>query len=235
MASVVPALSPRLQDTLAAFAAGGVSLSPDEIVWLATLRRPCDHPADGSIPWVMGAPVDYAGVKWYPLHRLAESWWVRANDLLADDQHMQVALYLYAHAFSGTGDKRLLNTMTRAGIRKAVSEWFANLPIQDAQIVPLCDRLRELDGEDDCVPAIDPKPSTGERATDDLPAFVSIMCKAFPGVSPEYWLTECSASEARGMLDKVSSDDNFATSMQRSNAIRNYLTAVKWLWRIHRG
>ena len=60
------------------------------------------------------------------------------------------------------------------------------------------------------------------------------MCKAFPGVSPEYWLTGISANDARDMLLDVA-DENFATSTDRTEAIKNFLKAIKWIWVKHNG
>lgn len=237
MASAVPELAPKLRETLEAFKAAGVTLSAAEIVWLADLRRPCDSPADGSVPWVMGAPLAYAGVRWYPLHRLAESWWLRANDLMDGSQTDQIAAYLYAHAHSAVGDTSLRDCMSEEAIRDRVRNWFDMLGIHGGQIDALCDRLRVLDGEENSVP--DPDENGVSEATsggNSSAAFLAVMCKAFPGIAPEYWMTGCSAAEARAMLDGVSDDDSgFAKSERRTNAIRNYLKAVKTLWGIHRG
>ena len=236
MASPVPELAPRLAEALIAFRESGVCSTDAEIVWLAELRWPCDHPRDGSVPWVMGSPLSFSGVNWYPMHRLAESWFVRAMAILAGDEHLQTAAYLYAHAASAPGDRSLQGLMTESAIRAFLSDWLDSQPIHsDAdQMAALCDSFRELDGEDGSVPDPDAKPTAPEPIQDDLPQFVATICQAFPGVLPSFWLTELPAHEIRAMLAKVNEgSDNFATSPSRTTAIGNWLKAVKWVWKNH--
>jgi len=226
-----PSLHPRLQDTLDAFEASGVTLSAAEVCWLYSLRQPCDHPTDGSVPWVMGAPFEYAGVEWYPWHRLAATWFLRYFKLLDGEDHAQITLYLYAHAHSAPGDKSLRDLYGVERVRSVVSEWYDSLPLHDDQMEPLCNRLRELDGESDSIPDTDKRAKAEtEPHADNGARFAAVMCKAFPGSTPEYWLTEISAGDARAMLDDMTSE-GFATSENRREAIANYLKAVKWLWR----
>ncbi len=92
MPSPVPELAPKLAEVLMIFRESDVCPTDEEIVWLAELRRPCGHPSDGSVPWVMGAPLSFSGVKWYPMHRLAESWFVRSMAILAGDANVETAL-----------------------------------------------------------------------------------------------------------------------------------------------
>ena len=229
-----PELPPKLAATLDAFESEGIQPTAKEIVALADLRRKCDGKNDGSVPWIMGAPLDYAGVTWWPLHRLAESWWLRANELLAGNIEDQVYVYLYAHAFSAAGDRSLRMLTGTDSIRQAVRAWYNDLALHEDQVIELTNRLRELDGDTDNVPDPDAKPVIiSEPRTDDGTGFVATMCKAFPGVSPEYWNTEIAAKDARSMLDVASEGGDFATSSDRSEAIGNYLKAVKWIRKAH--
>ena len=233
MTAPVPDLSPKLAATLDAFRAEGITLSPAEVVWLATLRARCDGKGEGGVPWVMGSPLDYAGVQWWPLHRLAEAWWLRANTLLSEVAEDQIAVYLFAHAHSAPGDRSLRMLTNAAAIRKAARTWFRDLPLHDGQVVELCNRLRELDGDGDGVPDPDAKPVETAPGRDDTHGFLAVMCKAFPGVPPEYWMSEIPAHDARKILFGASSDGGWATSPERTEAQKNYLKAVKWLWRTH--
>ena len=76
--------------------------------------------------------------------------------------------------------------------------------------------------------AVDTQPDNGSQ-------FAAIMCKAFPGCAPEFWLTGISSGDCRKMLESVASDGPFATSPERTRAIANYLKAVKTLWRKYSG
>lgn len=231
---VAPSLSPKLLAALDAFRAGGVSPTDEEIVWLAMLRNKCDKVSDGSIPWVMGAPVSYGGVDWYSLHRLAESWWLRSFKLLAGNQRDQVLVYIFAHAHSKPGDTTLRGLMGSQQISEAVNAWADDLAIHDDQLDELCDRLGVLDGNSENIPDPAAKPEESSDCVDAPQTFAGIMCKAFPGVSPEYWLTGIAANDARIMLCDASSE-NFAESAQRTEAIQNFLKAVKWVWLNHNG
>ena len=232
MASAVPELSQRLQDTLAAFAAEGVTLAPSEIVWLAELRRPCDHPSDGSIPWIMGAPLKYGGETFWPLHELASCWFSRAYKVVEWSDVGGVACYLYAHTRSAPGDISLRFLTQSEDIRTTVLDWYENAAIHERQLEVLTAELRRLDGNDSCVPDPDEKNDGAARdyPHDNGAQFAAIMCKAFPGATPEYWLTEISSGDARKMLEKIADDAPFATSPERTRAIANYLKAVKTLW-----
>jgi hypothetical protein len=253
-----PDLSPRLRATLDAFEASGVTLSHEEVVWLAELRRPCDNPSDGSVPlsheevvwlaelrrpcdnpsdgsvpWVMGAPLEYGGIRWYPNHRLADGWFLRAYALMDGDPQARLVAYLYAHAHSAPGDVSLRELTTVESMERVLSEWFDALPIQDAQLEPLCVKLRELDGETKQVPDHASKYGDADVVPDDpCASFASAMCHAFPGTTPEYWLTEISTADAKRILTGASTG-GFAESDDRRESIANYLKAVKWIWKRH--
>jgi len=236
MSSPVPELAHRLAEVLRAFRDAGVEPTSEEIVWLADLRRACDKPCDGSIPWLCGAPVEWCGVKWYAMHRLAEGWFLRAMALTGDDNHTQTAIYLYAHAFSAPGDRSLINISTIADIEREVMPWYDALPMPDDadQITALCERLTEIDGGVASVPDPD-RSETETESEDNSTRFVALACKAFPGVSPDYWLTDMPSHAIREMISSMSATegDGWATSERRTSAIANWLKAVKWVWRNH--
>ncbi len=228
----IPDLPPKLAATLDAFRAEGIELPASAVVWLARLRDRCDGRGDGGVPWVMGAPVVYGGVPFWPLHLLAESWWLRAHDAMVGTPHDGVAVYLYAHAHAAPGDASLRMLMDVGKIRRVTAEWYKALPIHAGQIEELCKRIDALDGNTTAV--ADPN-SKGEGSAPPerrgtTRAFVAILCKAFPGLSPEYWLTGISAHDARGMLAEASSGGEWATSPERTEAQKDYLKAVRWLW-----
>ena len=236
MASVVPQLPARVQETLDAFRADGIELTHAEVAWLVEIRKSCDRPSDGSIPWVMGAPVKYGGEVFWPLHELADSWWTRAHKLVEFDSLGKVACFLFAHTRSAPGDTSLRMLTGTEEIREAVLSWYEQSAIHRGQILEIQQRLMRLDGIEDSVEDPDAKPrEQTDTATRSSTRFVSAMCKAYPGVTPEYWLTEISASDAHRMMEDACSDGVFATSPERTKAITSYLRAVKTLWRNHRG
>ena len=234
MDSPVPALAPHLAKALAALREGGVNPTDAEIVWLGRLRHKCDNPDDGSIPWVMGAPIEYGGVAFYPVHRLAESWFLRAFKLFDGDDEMQIAAFLFAHAHSGIGDTTVRKYVTAGAIRDTLVEWWDELPIHGEQVPVLCEALRKLDGEGESVPDADEKTECAHIAcTSSVPTSIAALCKAFPGVSPEYWLTDISSADSMEMLVSVGSGGSWAESYERRTAVANWLKAVKWVWRNH--
>ena len=234
MASPVPDLAPKLADALQVFRDSGIEPTAAEIVWLADLRRACDRPHDGSVPWVMGSPVEYGGVKFYPLHRLAESWFVRSMAIAGDDE-LKGAIYLFAHAHSGVGDVTVRDLSTMADLERVVRPWFEALPIHEEQAEALCEVLARIDGGGENVPDPD---KADEQAPDheqaSMTQFVSLAMRAFPGVAPSFWLTDMPSAAVREMMCDVSSDGSgWAVSAQRTQAITNWLRAVKWVWRNH--
>ena len=227
MQSPVPEIAPHLTATLAALRADGISPSDAEVVWLARLRWVCDHPEDGSIPWVSGAPVQYGGAIFWPMHRLGELWFIRAHRLLEGMDKLQVAAYMFAHVNSAPGDRTLLYITSDADVVREVSEWFDMLALHDDQIIVLTDRLRQLDGQAD-VETVSNGTDDAPAITDSITAGTAGLCKAFPGTTPDYWMSGVSAAEARGMMESVATHNGcFANSPRRTRAVSNYLNAVK--------
>jgi len=235
MSSPVPELAPRLAETLCAFREAGVEPTDSEIVWLAILRRPCDHPIDGSLPWLIGAPFNYAGIAWYPIHHLAELWFIRVKKLLNESDAPDVAhmaAFMFAHAHSVPGDVTVRTIGTLPEIVNTCTEWLNSLPIHAGQFLPLINRLRELDKNTATIPD-----GTEDRSDEVLASQhsgVAIMTKAFPGTTPEFWLTGVASSDAREYVSAVSDGGGkFATSTTRTSAQTDYLKAVKVVWENH--
>ena len=235
MDNPVPDLAPRLAKALAAFRESGVEPTDAELVWLASLRAKCDNPTDGSVPWVMGAPLEYGGIKWHPMHRLAESWFLRAFKLFDGDDILQISAFLFAHAHSGIGDKTVREYMSDESMRAKLNDWRDGLAIQDDQIPELCETLRGMDGQGEFVPDLtDGKVEDIEpMAPSSVPQNVAALCKAFPGVSPEFWLTDISSNDSMLMLATACNESGWAESPLRRAAVANWLKAIKWVWRNH--
>ena len=230
-----PPISPKLSIALEAFRADGISPTDEEIIWLASLRHKCDRMTDGSVPWMIGAPLSFCGIDFYSLHRLAESWWLRCFHLLDGNPRDQVLVYIFAHVHSKPGDITLRGLMNVDIIRDVINDWANDQAMHDEQIDKLCERLSEMDGNAESIPDPDDaydKSVDSDGYQDHSISFVSIMCKAFPGISPEFWLSEITVKDARKMLADGCSE-NFADSEERTEAIRNFLKAVKWVWHNH--
>jgi hypothetical protein len=230
--SPIPALHPRLAEALATFRRCGINPTDAEIAWLAIVRRDCDRMRDGTIPWVSGAPLDYAGVAWYPLHRLAGVWYARAYALLEGDTSAQVAALLYAHAHSGPGDASLRKLVTEAQIRGVVLPWLDALPIHAEQIGELCDQLRAL--EDRRVSVPDEKADDAEMPADGHTRQTAVLMQAYPGLPAEYWDTGLSAHEVDVMLElAIERASGERTPRAYAKAVQSWLRAVRWVWIAH--
>jgi hypothetical protein len=174
-------------------------------------------------------------VLWYPMHRLAESWFLRAFKLLEGNDVLQIDAFLFAHAHSGIGDVTVRSYMTDEAMRKKLNEWHDDVPVHEEQVATLCDTLRALDGQNDSVPDVRDKDDgdLAEIGTANTPQSIATLCKAFPGVSPEFWLTDISSADSTEMLAAVGSDGGWAESPIRREAVANWLRALKWVWRNH--
>ena len=229
-----PGIHPKLTAALDAFRAAGVQPTDEEIIWLALLRQKCDRPSDGSLAWPMGAPLKAAGENWWQMHRPAEIWFDRAFKAFEGSQRGQVLAFMFAHAHSQSGDKTVNDLTAGDDIRAAVTAWAEAVAIHDSDLEALCDRLTTLDGDGDSVPDPAKKDEPSATQQDTAATFAAMMCKAFPGASPDFWLYEIGAGDARAMLAGVGSED-FSESFERTEAIRNFLKAIKWIWKNHNG
>lgn len=230
-----PGLHPKLRRTLEAFDADGIEITPDQFAWLVTLRNKCDDPSAGAPALVVGSPLSVSGVDFYPMHRLADLWWLRINAAFEGRQGAQIFAFLFAHVRSAPGDTTLRGLMAPHAAMEAVEMWASDVPIHDSELTRICDIVASLDGDDESIP----DPSAPEQEDDVVPQdsgarFAAIMCGAFPGCSPEFWLTGISSRDAIDMLDE-GNGESFATGSHRTTAIANYLKAVKHVRASHHG
>jgi hypothetical protein len=231
--SPAPPLAPHVELTLAAFAEAGITPTFREAGWLVKLREPCDNPESGALPWQCGAPFEYAGVEWYPLHNLASTWMMMMEVHLKQAKSrvlVYAACFLFAHAHSAVGDGSLRKWWVPAKAQREAVRWFRDLPMHIGQTAGLMDRLRELDSYAPAVP--DPNGKAQAASGVDMRRAIGVMMKAFPGTSAEFWWTGCSTADATAYMG-CQSGGVFATSPARNAAIENYLKAVRWVWRLH--
>jgi hypothetical protein len=227
----VPPLAGQVQLTLDALAADGITPTPAQIAWLVALRKPCDAVNERGLPPMYGAPVELCGQLWYPLHALAEQWFRRAWVMAGDgdsDAPWRTWVYLFAHIYSAPGDRTLATLQSEETIRATVGEWRAGLPLHDETEPELVRFLRRLDGYDTDVPDPDAKEST-ERAPAGSLDGVSSLCKAFPGTTPDYWMTGISGRDIDDLMRTRQTAEDWAKSPERTEAIKRYLNAVKWI------
>lgn len=223
---IVPALRPRLAETLEALRAEGILPTDAEVVWLAQLRERCDAPRvdDGTM---LGAPLDVAGETWWPLHMLAEDWFWHAYQELGERGDWRTWAYLFAHTRSAPGDKSLLLVMGPVATMAAVGSWRRRCALHREVEGSLVGLLRELDGYVETV--VDPDRVKEEIAPRPKPmAGVAALCRMFPGTNPDYWRAGISARETDALLSSEKSAET-----DRTQAIRNYLTAVRVVRRNH--
>lgn len=223
-----PQLSPYVEATLAELRADGIQPTDAEIGWLIKLRERCDRTRVDDVP--PGWPITVAGVTFWPRHRLATTWWLAAHRALDGRPHLQVMAFIYAHTQSRPGDVSLRDM---AGDPAAIlAAWGDALPISDAALPALCERLRAMDGNGDAVPALkqrDDEPAAGEAA------FLAGMAKLFPGTPVDYWRSGISEREATELAAAATSRGDWADSAERGAAITNYMRAVAWIRARHHG
>lgn len=215
----VPDLHPNLESTLAALRADGINPTDAEVVWLARLRWPCDHPRHG-VKELVGAPVEIGGDTFWPLHRLAEYWFVAAGEILGDEGTRKTDAYLFAHTRSAPGDRSLLLITGEDAIAQTVHDWRAGLALHDENVPDLVRLLRHIDGYAD---EAAPRPATEEPGELDG---IGTLCKMFPGTTPDYWRSGISIAETEALFESTSKQA-WAESSKRTAAIENYLLAVK--------
>ena len=219
-----PRLAPRVRRAIDALTADGITLSADEVAWLADLDRRATDPGAPASMAMPGCPVAIGGEQFWPWHARACSWYVRAYDLCPD---MADAALLYSHVRSAPGDRSLDLLQSEADIRAALGQWRAACAIHDENIPAACALVRALDG--DCGSVI---PAPDERRDDRPPgthlSWAADLCETFPGTSPDYWMSGISIAEVRAMLDARSSQ-TWATSQRRTEALIDCMRAVKWL------
>lgn len=232
MQSPVPELHPKLRATLDALAADGITPTDAELIWLGRLRWACDHQESGE-PTVPGSPIEYCGVRFWQLHNLAESWGVKWYRRLEGYGVAQVLVYPFAHTRSRPGDASLRELIAEKEVVDTVMQWWESVPIPRDALVDMIERLRALDGQEETVADPDKAEPTDEPQGTCALSGVAMLCKAFEGTTPEFWLTDIGAHDARTIMAHTGESGGFATSHARTVAISNYLNAVKWIRKAH--
>jgi hypothetical protein len=227
MENPVPSLHPTLAAAIEALRSDGINPTDAEVVWLARLRWPCDHPAGGGLPDLAGAPVNVCGESFWPLHRLAERWFVRAGEMLGEDGNWRTDCYLFAHTRSAPGDRSLLLVNSEDEIRATVADWRLSLPLHDENIADLVRLLRHVDGYVDEAPRTDEK----REPVGELDG-IAQLCRMFQGTTPDYWRAGISIAETEALLESANSE-SWAVSDKRTEAIESFLRGVKWVRENH--
>lgn len=226
-----PQLPAKLADSLDLIRSCGVDPTDAEIVWLAELRRRCDNPPGRETVQSCSAPIEFCGVKFWPLHLMAEAWfsdWFRAFE---DEDLIQCGVYLYAHAQSEPGNKTLRDVASFDQVRRVVLDWLASTPIHKPDFGAIMDACYRMDNGDELT--VD-NPDLPKAAEQSIPQTVeekaANLCRMFEGTTPSYWLTEVSRSEATRMAAAVSIEGGsteWHKSPLRAKRIASYLAAVK--------
>jgi hypothetical protein len=176
------------------------------------------------LPDLVGAPVNLCGETFWPLHRLAEWWFVRAGTMLGDEGMWRTDCYLFAHTRSEPGDRSLLLVNSEAEIRATVAEWRLTLALHDENVADLIRLLRHMDGYVDDAPPVDKKRNEPSNELDGI----AQLCRTFQGTTPEYWRAGISIAETEALLAGAASDQ-WAESHCRTKAIETFLRGVKWV------
>jgi len=227
---ICPDLPPKVREAIEALRADGIEPDAREVVWLCDLRRRCDSPSDGSVGWVMGAPVMVGDHTFWPLHRLAESWFIRAYRLAEEHDINTTALFLFAHVHSGLGDTSLRLLTSGDAIASEVSRWWDECGIHEEMMPLIVKRLTELDGDAMTVPSPNQQDDVDDGSKH---TFIAMMQRLYPGVSPEYWMTEIPAADARDIAECITASGEWAMSGKRTRAIMSFLNAIKWIRQAH--
>ena len=234
---IAPALHQWVRDDVARLTRAGVPPTLAEVVWLADLCRAAHTPPGRESYQDPAAPLRFAGVEFWPLHMLAQGWFVRWFAAFEGQPEIQTGVYLFAHTRSRPGDASLRELGDMDAVADAVAGWMRDLPIPEADLPDLAERLRRMSASDDVPPVpkggaeIDQADAAG--ATPEERA--AMLCGVFQGTSPEYWLTGCSERQAVTMAAAKVAGENgggcWANSPERTRRIASYMNAVKWVAR----
>jgi hypothetical protein len=228
-----PPLAPKVAAALASLREAGAVVTDAEVAWLVRLRDACDRPHDGSIPWLPGAPVQYAGDTFWPWHRLAKLWYKRIFGALSFDDPLYTIAYLFAHTRSAPGDVSLRMLTAFPDAARAVSDWWDASALHDEQVNALVDRIMALDGADPEQAAAEraaekPSKASIRTATDqDIHArVVARLMRQFPGTTAEYWTTSIDDGTAN-RIERAGDSLHGTSTAERDAAVGRFLAAVK--------
>lgn len=226
-----PPLAPKLAVVIDALRADGCFPTDAELVWLGRLRWACDHPQDGSVAMLPGAPVVHCGVTFWPINGQGRAWYRRALALTADGGDDSVWLRIFTAAHCKPGDKTLVRLSTAGQIREAVDEWIDNLPIPARDTYQVCEAVLIMDGDSSCVP--NPNPTDADASDSNILGFAGTMMQQFPGTTVDYWTCQISEREVEELCDSATGKAGWATSSKRLTAIEQFQRAVKWIRMAH--
>jgi hypothetical protein len=181
----------------------------------------------------------FGGIEYWPLTLLAQGWFVRWFEAFAEQPDMQAGVYLFAHTRSKPGDTSLRALGDMDSVAVEVGAWMRDLPLTEAGVTVLTERLRAMGADEEVPPPPGPAKHAAGGSAD--PALVSAeeraaqLCGLFEGTSPEYWLTGCSERQATMMAAAKIAHENaegcWAQSPVRARRMASYLNAVKWVAR----
>jgi hypothetical protein len=111
-----------------------------------------------------------------------------------------------------------------------VAEWVSAFPGHEENFPELVALLRLLNRDDDAVASLTPRKPQAQNEMGGI----TMLCKMFSGTTPEYWQSGISQAEIDALVQcQDTHGGQWATSAMRSDAIENYLRAVKWIRKAH--
>lgn len=226
-----PQLPAKLADSLDLIRSCGVDPTDAEIVWLAELRRRCDNPPGRETVQSCSAPIEFCGVKFWPLHNKGSSWFSDWFHAFEDEDLIQHGVYLYAHAQSEPGNHHLRDIGSFDQVRRTVLDWLAELPIHKQDFGAIMDACYRMDNGDEITVENPDLPKAAEQCSPQtLEEKAANLCQMFPGTTPDYWMYDVSMAETTRMAAAVSIEGGsteWHKSPLRAKRIASYLAAVK--------
>lgn len=214
---------------IAKLRARGIEPTIDEMVWLARLAELAHTPPGRVTVEDVAAPVKFAGETFWPLHMLAQRWFVQWFEAFEGQDEMRAGVYLYAHTKSKPGDKSLRELSDMDEVARVVSEWLNNAAFRSDQLVDLQAALQRMADDEQDIPAPDEKSEQRGATQEDR---ISSLCSAFEGTTPEFWESEICERQAMMVVASRIAQENggaWANSPLRARRMANYMNAIKWI------
>jgi len=230
-----PEPSLRLRKLFAEFEAAGVALTRDEVVWLTLLCRDVEQPLECGVPWLAGSPVVYGASIFWPLTRLARGWFQCWYPKFKTVPEVSGWMYLYASACSDPGNVLLRELSDWHQIHKAVVLWSESVAWPVEQLLAVLDKVLTLNGQGNHVP--DPMPKKAAEAV-NLDTFNTVLTKAYPGTTPDYWETCVSIVKQDQLVRSLRSlhhENGSNPDSPMDQALEKLYAAKKWLRKWHTG
>lgn len=231
-----PTLHKWVVDDLARLAKAGVTPTLAESVWLAELAKAAHSPPGRESYIDPASPVVFSGLEFWPLTMLAQRWFVTWFEAFADQQDIQVGVYVFAHLHSKPGDLTLRQLSTLDTVAATVSAYLDTMPVRADQLPALQAALAGFypeapDVPDPPVPGRDAQAEDVQASTPEERA--GSLCALFAGTTPDFWLTGISERQAMmvaaGKVAAESADGVWANSPLRTRRIASYMNAIKWI------